>query len=266
MTRAAERRVHHVLTELGIEVDPQLVELALTHRSWAYEHPPAAHNERLEFLGDAVLGLIATEHLYRSYPDYAEGHLAKLRAAVVSTAALANRARELRLGPLIRLGRGETLTGGADKDSILADTMEALIGAVYVSAGRDAANAYVHRVVDSMVLEADKLGAGLEWKMSLHDLCSHLGLASPSYVHESSGPDHDKRFEAQAEIGGVLYPGAIGRSKKEAEQGAARLAYEALAAQAEERATVGSGHVAAEDAKAAEREAGAGAATRTDGG
>ena len=133
------------------------------------------------------LGLIATEHLYRSYPDYAEGHLAKLRAAVVSTAALANRARELRLGPLIRLGRGETLTGGADKDSILADTMEALIGAVYVSAGRDAANAYVHRVVDSMVLEADKLGAGLEWKMSLHDLCSHLGLASPSYVHESSG-------------------------------------------------------------------------------
>ncbi len=229
MTVAAERRVHHLLSELGIEIDPQLVELALTHRSWAYEHPPATHNERLEFLGDSVLGLIVTEHLYRSYPDHAEGHLAKLRAAVVNTTALAARARELELGPLIRLGRGETLTGGADKDSILADTMEALIGAVYLSAGRDAAEAYVHRVVDAMVLQADKLGAGLEWKMSLHDRCARLGLAAPTYVHEASGPDHEKRFEARADIGGVLYPGAVGRSKKEAEQGAARLAYEALA-------------------------------------
>lgn len=230
MTLAAESRVQDLLTELGIEVDPQLVELALTHRSWAYEHPPAAHNERLEFLGDSVLGVIVTEHLYRTYPDYAEGHLAKLRAAVVSTTALATRARELELGPVIRLGRGETLTGGADKDSILADTMEALIGAVYLSAGREAAAAYVHRVVDDMVAEADKLGAGLEWKMSLHDLCSELGLPAPVYVHEASGPDHDKRFEARADIGGVRYAGSIGRSKKEAEQGAAQFAYEAIAA------------------------------------
>lgn len=230
MTAAAERRVDQLLGELGIVVDPQLVELALTHRSWAYEHPPALDNERLEFLGDSVLGLVVTEHLYRTYPDYAEGHLAKMRAAVVSTSALAHRARELDLGPLIRLGRGETLTGGADKDSILADTMEALIGAVYLSAGRDAVEAYVHRIIDTMVRVADTLGAALEWKMSLHDLCSKLGLPSPTYVHEASGPDHDKRFEARADIGGVRYPGAIGRSKKEAEQGAARLAYEALSA------------------------------------
>jgi len=225
---AAESRIQTVLDELGIHADPQLVELALTHRSWAFEHDAAPHNERLEFLGDSVLGLIVTEHLYRTFPHYAEGHLAKLRAAVVSTTALAKRARELRLGPLIRLGRGEILTGGANKDSILADTMEALIGAVYLSAGRDAAQAYVHRLVDRMVLAADAKGAGLEWKMSLQDLCAERGLPVPTYVHEASGPDHDKRFEARACIDGVLYAPSIGRSKKEAEQGAAELAYEAL--------------------------------------
>jgi ribonuclease-3 len=227
---AAESRIQNVLDELGIHVDPQLVELALTHRSWAFEHDAAPHNERLEFLGDSVLGLIVTEHLYRTYPHYAEGHLAKLRAAVVSTTALARRARELGLGSMIHLGRGEVLTGGADKDSILADTMEALIGAVYLSAGRDAGEAYVHRLVDRMVVAADAKGAGLEWKMSLQDLCAERGLPAATYVHEASGPDHDKRFEARACIDGVLYAPSIGRSKKEAEQGAAALAYEALSA------------------------------------
>ena len=230
MSDAADSRIQILLGELGIGVDPQLVELALTHRSWAFEHDAAPHNERLEFLGDSVLGLVVTEHLYRHYPDYTEGHLAKLRAAVVSTAALAVRARELDLGRLIRLGRGEILTGGANKDSILADTMEALIGAVYISAGRDAATTYVHSIVDEMITVADTKGAALEWKMSLQDLCSELGLAMPTYVHEASGPDHDKRFEARASIGGVLYDGSIGRSKKEAEQGAAQFAYEAILA------------------------------------
>ena len=228
MTPAAQSRIDSLLDELGIYADPRLVELALTHRSWAYEHAPAPHNERLEFLGDSVLGVVVTEYLYRTYPDYAEGHLAKLRAAVVSTAALASRARELELGGLIRLGRGETLTGGADKDSILADTMEALIGAVYLSAGREAAASYVHALVDPMVEAASKLGAGLEWKMSLHDLCATHGLPSPTYEHEASGPDHDKRFEARARVGAVLYEGSVGRSKKEAEQGAAQLAYESI--------------------------------------
>lgn len=230
MSQAAAGRIQTLLTELGILVDPQLFELALTHRSWAFEHDAAPHNERLEFLGDSVLGVIVTEHLYRTYPHFAEGHLAKLRAAVVSTAALSVRARELELGPLVRLGRGEILTGGANKDSILADTMEAIIGAVYLSAGRDAAEAYVHRVVDSMVVAAEGKGAGLEWKMSLQDLCAGRGLTGPTYVHEASGPDHDKRFEARACISGVLYPPSIGRSKKEAEQGAAELAYLELTA------------------------------------
>lgn len=188
----------------------------------------APHNERLEFLGDSVLGVIVTEHLYLMFPEAAEGHLAKLRAAVVSTTALAARARSLDLGRLIRLGRGEVLTGGDDKDSILADTMEAIIGAVFLSCGRDAAAAYVHRLTDGMVVEADKLGAGLEWKMSLHELCVERGMTPPTYVHEASGPDHNKRFTARASIDGVLYEGSLGRSKKEAEQGAAKLAYEAL--------------------------------------
>ncbi len=230
MSPAAESRIHTLLTELGIVADPQLLELALTHRSWAFEHDAAPHNERLEFLGDSVLGVVVTEHLYRTYPHYAEGHLAKLRAAVVSTTALARRARELDLGPFVRLGRGETLTGGANKDSILADTMEAVIGAVYLSAGRDAAEAYVHRIVDAMVVAADGKGAGLEWKMSLQDLCAERSLAGPTYVHEASGPDHDKRFEARACINGVRYAPSIGRSKKEAEQGAAELAYLELTA------------------------------------
>lgn len=234
MKPAAESRIHDILDELGIALDPQLFELALTHRSWAFEHDSAPHNERLEFLGDSVLGVVVTEHLYRAFPQHAEGHLAKLRAAVVSTSALAARARVLGLGPCIRLGRGEIITGGSDKDSILADTMEALIGAVYLSAGRDAAGLYVHALVDPMIAVAEGKGAGLEWKMSLQDLCAALGLPGPTYVHEASGPDHDKRFEARASIGGVLYPGSIGRSKKEAEQGAAEFAYLALTADADE--------------------------------
>lgn len=228
MTAAADSRIQSLFDELGIEPDPQLVELALTHRSWAYEHDGAPHNERLEFLGDSVLGVIVTEHLYLTHPDNSEGHLAKLRAAVVSTTALATRARELDLGRHIKLGRGEKMTGGADKDSILADTMEALIGAVYLACGRDAASAYVHRLVDTMLEQAVLLGPALEWKMSLYDLCTTNGHTPPTYVHEGSGPDHDKRFLAQAVIDGVLYPGSVGRSKKEAEQGAAKLAFHAL--------------------------------------
>ncbi len=239
MTEAAQSRIRTVWSELGIEPDPQLVQLALTHRSWAYEHDSAPHNERLEFLGDSVLGVVVTEHLYRSYPELAEGQLAKMRAAVVSTTALARRARELDLGPSIKLGRGEVLTGGADKDSILADTMEALIGAVFLSCGREAASGYVHRLVDEKVLEAAEAGEALEWKMALYDLCSSLGLSAPTYVHEASGPDHDKRFTARACIDGVLYEGRVGRSKKEAEQGAAELAVKALRAAHEAQEAMG---------------------------
>ncbi|NLE18963.1 MAG: ribonuclease III, partial [Propioniciclava sp.] len=151
VTDAARRRVHDLLDQLGIDIDPQLFELALTHRSWAYENGGSPHNERLEFLGDSVLGVVVTEHLYRTYPDEPEGWLAKMRAAVVNTYALADVARGLELGSLLKLGKGEIGTGGDDKDSILADATEAVIAAVFLSAGRDAAEAFVHALMDPVV-------------------------------------------------------------------------------------------------------------------
>jgi len=221
-------RIHDQLVELGITIDPRLLELALVHRSYAYENGAIPHNERLEFLGDAVLGLVITGHLYNRFPDYPEGRLAKLRAAVVNAHALADVARRLELGSLVRLGKGELTTGGADKSSILADAFEAMLGALFLSAGSDAAERFVHHLFDPLVETADGLGAGLDWKTSLQELCATLELGAPTYAVTESGPDHDKRFEAVALIGRQVYPSAPGRSKKQAEQGAARAAFEAL--------------------------------------
>jgi len=132
-----------VLTQLGMSIEPELLGHALTHRSFAYEQGGLPTNERLEFLGDSVLGLVVTEHLFLAYPELSEGQLAKLRSAVVNSRALADIARGLDLGALIRLGRGEETTGGRDKSSILADTMEAVIGAVFTEHGIDAARTFV---------------------------------------------------------------------------------------------------------------------------
>ena len=221
-------RIHDVLDELGITIDPQLFELALVHRSYAYEHGAIPHNERLEFLGDAVLGLVITEHLYNRFPDYPEGRLAKLRAAVVNANALADVARRLELGPLVMLGKGELATGGADKSSILADAFESTLGALFLSAGGDAAERFVHHLFDGLVESADGLGAGLDWKTSLQELCATLELGAPTYAVTESGPDHDKRFEAVALVGQRVFSSAPGRSKKQAEQGAAKAAFEEL--------------------------------------
>ncbi len=221
-------RIHDQLVELGITIDPQLFELALVHRSYSYENGAIPHNERLEFLGDAVLGIVITEHLYLRFPDLPEGRLAKLRAAVVNAHALADVARGLELGSLLRLGKGELATGGADKSSILADAFEAVLGALHLSAGRDAADAFVHTLFDPLVEAANGLGAGLDWKTSLQELCSELELGAPVYAVTESGPDHDKRFEAVAVIGERTFPPAPGRSKKQAEQGAAKTAFETL--------------------------------------
>ncbi|MFT3861537.1 ribonuclease III [Micropruina sp.] len=222
-------RIHDQLGELGIVIDPQLFELALVHRSYAYENGAIPHNERLEFLGDSVLGLVITAHLYLRFPDYPEGRLAKLRAAVVNANALADVARGLELGALLKLGKGELISGGADKSSILADAFEALLGALFLSAGRDAADRFVHTLFDDLVEAADGLGAGLDWKTSLQELCATLELVAPSYAVSESGPDHDKRFEAVAVIGDLVFAAAGGRSKKQAEQGAAKAAFESLA-------------------------------------
>lgn len=215
---------------LGIPVDAELLDLALTHRSYAYEHGGLPHNERLEFLGDSVLGIVVTETLYRSFPELPEGQLAKLRAAVVNARALADVARDLELGRYLLLGRGEETTGGRDKSSILADAMEAVIGATYLSAGDRAAQTLVHRLFDPLIDAAAELGAGLDWKTSLQEAVANAQLGLPDYLVDDFGPDHEKEFHARVRVAGEVLGEGRGRSKKVAEQQAAQEAYHALRA------------------------------------
>jgi ribonuclease III len=213
---------------LGTGIDPDLLERALTHRSYAYEHGGLPTNERLEFLGDAVLGLVITDALYTTHPDLPEGSLAKLRASVVNTRALADVARTLELGRWLRLGRGEEVTGGRDKNSILADTMEAVLGAVYLDRGIDAVTAVVRRLFDPLMRAASEEGASLDWKTALQELGAARGLGVPDYRLSERGPDHAKSFTAEVAMGGAVRGSGEGRSKKEAEQKAAEAAYAAL--------------------------------------
>jgi ribonuclease III len=217
-----------LLRVLDAGLSPGLLERALTHRSFAYENGGLPTNERLEFLGDSVLGLVVTDALFRGYPDLPEGHLAKLRAAVVNMRALASVARGLKLGAYVRLGRGEDGTGGRDKSSILADTLEAVIGAVYIERGLPEASALVHRLFDPVIARSARLGAGLDWKTSLQELTASEVLGVPEYQVEESGPDHQKSFRAVVRVGGHVYGTGEGRSKKEAEQQAAQTAWNAI--------------------------------------
>ena len=213
-------------------LDPELLERALTHRSYAYEHGGLPTNERLEFLGDSVLGVVVTETLYRTHPDLSEGRLAKLRAAVVNARALAEVGRGIDLGRHVKLGRGEEATGGRNKSSIVSDTVEAVIGAVHLSGGIEVSSVLVHRLFDPLMESAAALGAGLDWKTSLQELTAERGLGVPDYVIADEGPDHQKVFTAQVKVGGRLYGNGKGHSKKEAEQGAAETAYGEIAAEA----------------------------------
>jgi ribonuclease III len=222
--------VADVLTELGLTIEPELLDRALTHRSYAYEQGGLPTNERLEFLGDSVLGLVVTEHLFVTYPDLSEGQLAKLRAAVVNSRALADVARGLDLGAVIHLGRGEETTGGRDKSSILADTMEAVIGAVFLEHGIEAGRLFVHYLFDQLMAEVATRGAGLDWKTSLQEIASLAGLGVPTYEVVESGPDHAKSFQAMVVIDTNRYGPGTGRNKKEAEQNAAATAFAALKA------------------------------------
>jgi ribonuclease-3 len=226
--RGNQSPVDALLRVLDAGLSPSLLERALTHRSFAYEHGGLPTNERLEFLGDAVLGLVVTDALFREYPDLPEGHLAKLRAAVVNMRALADVARELQLGDYVRLGRGEEGTGGRDKASILADTLEAVIGAVYIERGLDATDVLVHRLFDPVIARSARLGAGLDWKTSLQELTAASVLGVPEYHVDESGPDHQKSFQALVRVGGRVYGSGTGRSKKEAEQHAAEAAWSAI--------------------------------------
>jgi len=206
--------------KLGVDIDPELLSLALTHRSYAYEHGHLPHNERLEFLGDSVLGQAVTVLLYTRHPELEEGSLAKRRASVVSTVALAEVARGIGLGEYLKLGRGEDQTGGRDKDSILADTMEAVIGATYLSAGPDAATGLVHRLVEPLLADPDRYGAAVDPKTSLQELAARLGMTPPVYSVTASGPDHDRLFTATVTVGDASTTGT-GTSKKHAEMAAA---------------------------------------------
>jgi ribonuclease III len=225
---AAEAETADLLHALEVPLSADLLERALTHRSFAYENGGLPTNERLEFLGDSVLGLIVTDTLFREYPDLPEGQLAKLRAAVVNMRALAGVARGLQLGRYVRLGKGEEGTGGRDKSSILADTLEAVLGAVYLGRGLAEADALVHRLFDPVIARSARLGAGLDWKTSLQELTAAEILGVPEYHVDESGPDHQKSFRASVQIGGRTYGEGEGHSKKEAEQQAAEAAWTSI--------------------------------------
>jgi ribonuclease-3 len=242
---------------VGERVDEPLLLRALTHRSYAYENGGLPHNERLEFLGDSVLGLVVTDTLYAAHPDLPEGQLAKLRAAVVNMRALADVARTLGLGDHLLLGRGEESTGGRDKASILADTMEAVIGTVYLSCGLPAAATLVHHLLDPLMASSARLGAGLDWKTSLQELSAAQALGVPEYRVMESGPDHEKVFTAQAVLSDVVCGEGTGRSKKEAEQRAAEEAYTSLSARAAADAASATGTSTSEQPAAGDEQAAA---------
>jgi ribonuclease III len=234
----------HLEAAVGVGLDPELLTRALTHRSYAYENGSLPTNERLEFLGDSVLGLVITTALFNDHPDLPEGQLAKLRASVVNMRALAGVARELGpfgLGPYLLLGKGEEATGGRDKASILADTLEALLGAIYLQYDLDVASKVIHKLFDQLMSDAASRGAGLDWKTSLQELTAGLSLGVPDYRIEEAGPDHAKTFTAWVLVAGQRYGGLEGRTKKEAEQQAAELAWRGLSETQTAAAAAGAG-------------------------
>ena len=209
-------------------VDPALRHAALTHRSYAFEQGLEPTNERLEFLGDSVLGLVVTDMAYRTYPGMPEGSLAKLRAAIVNMTALADVARSLGLGQLVLLGKGEEQSGGRDKSSILADALEAVFGAVYLDLGLPTATELIERLFRPR-MEAYVRGEGdRDYKTILQELASQELRAMPEYRIEERGPDHAKEFTATVYLANRLLGTGTGRSKKEAEQQAAREAFSQL--------------------------------------
>ncbi|MEZ2370907.1 ribonuclease III [Arthrobacter sp. RCC_34] len=217
-----------LMKRLGVTLDAETLRLALTHRSYAYENGGIPTNERLEFLGDSILGFSVTDALYRDYPDLPEGELAKRRSAVVSTRALAGVARQLGVGEHIYLGQGEKRTNGMDKASILADTMEALIGACYLNHGIDVARDMVMRLMGPLLTDAAALGAATDWKTYIQEYAASRQLGPVVYDVTGSGPDHARVFKAVLMMGGNAYGTGHGNSKKEAEQEAAGDAWRQL--------------------------------------
>ncbi|HEX6425416.1 MAG TPA: ribonuclease III [Acidimicrobiales bacterium] len=229
------QRLDELTERLGVTVDsPDVLAPALVHRSWCAENPGHDSNERLEFLGDAVLGLIITDHAFHAYPTLSEGELTDVRKAVVNAVTLAEVADELDLGDHLLLGKGEEQSGGREKPSILADALEAVLGAVYVSAGMREAHDLVLRLLGARVAEAHAGGpGGQDFKSRLQELAARHFDESPRYDTLAEGPDHARRFHVTVAVGGKPRGTGDGRSKKQAEQVAARDAYTTLVAQLE---------------------------------
>jgi ribonuclease III len=219
-------RVLVLQERLGVAtLDPVIGLTALTHKSYCNEHrgEPVADNERMEFLGDAVVDLLVSHRLMERFPAANEGELSKLRALIVNEDALARVARELRLGELLRMGRGEELTGGRDKSSVLADALEAVIAAVYLTEGVAGALALVDRHFAEALEGVAEGRSGDDYKTRLQEWMQSRGRAAPRYrVVAEVGPDHAKTFDVEVSVGGELFARASGRNKKEAEQAAAR--------------------------------------------
>ncbi len=211
--------------------DVTLLDLALTHGSYANEAPDMAgeDNERLEFLGDAVLQLGISDMLMEHFPAYDEGELSKARAFMVSEQSLAGMARRYEIGDFILLGKGEEKAAGREKDSILGDAFESIIGAIYLDGGHEAAFSFIRRVFRSVVDEWEKKPGNRDFKSLLQEVSQDRFKEIPRYrTTGASGPDHDRTFEVEASIGDRLTATGTGKSKKEAEQDAARKALEKL--------------------------------------
>ncbi len=211
---------------LGVDIEPQLLELALTHRSFSYENGRGPNNERLEFLGDAILGFLVTAHIHDHFADLDEGELTKLKNAVVSAAALAEAAIELDLGSHLLLGKGEIQTGGRDKQNLLADCFEAVLGAAFVSQGMPAASQIVEKFILPMLSDPKKLLDSADPKTTLLEALQAAGKQQPVYQISHAGPDHDRTFFATLLIEGEVAAKADGRSRKLAETNAAVKALE----------------------------------------
>lgn len=215
-------------------VDEGLLARALVHRSYAFENGGLVPNERLEFLGDAVLALVVTDEIFHMQADAAEGRLAKIRAAAVKTGSLADVGQDLGLGEFVRLGKGEAASGGAAKESILADTLEAVIGAYYLDRGFEAAYDLVQSLFAQRLAHLVGSGAALDYKTSLQELSASRHGTLPVYEVTDVGPDHEKTFTATVLVDGTVVGGGQGRSKKQAEQRAAREAYLRLAGESDQ--------------------------------
>ena len=214
--------------KLGVEINRELLKLAMTHRSYSYEHGNIPNNERLEFLGDSVLGFVVTSHIYETLSDLPEGEMTKVKNAVVSARALAVVAAELGLGEYLLLGKGELATDGRNKPNLLADAFEAILGAAYMSNGFDAARALVEKFVFPLLENPDEIRANSDPKTTLQERIQALGRGTPTYKTRFEGPDHDRDYFSTLLINGEEISHGEGRTKKNAETAAAIKALDVL--------------------------------------